>query len=161
MPISLRRTKSALFALRGITREHRELQRNRVTKDCPLLPVLRPHVDGECDKCGKPLSGRRRRWCSDKCAGWLAHEFAKNHEWRYARRAAKRRDRYRCVKCGSQSKLEVNHISPLFGSGYTPSCLHHLEGLQTLCHGCHVKETNLQRRTRAKVQNKPLGGVLN
>ena len=44
--------------------------------------------------------------------------------------------------------LEVNHIDPLVGKGYQNSCRHHLDGLETLCHPCHVGVTTQQRRDR-------------
>ena len=43
-------------------------------------------------------------------------------------------------------QLEVNHIDPRRNRGYRWGCWHHLEKLETLCHPCHVDETNRQRR---------------
>lgn len=45
--------------------------------------------------------------------------------------------------------LEVNHKDPRVGRGYDKGCAHHLDGLETLCHPCHVIETNKQRRERS------------
>lgn len=42
--------------------------------------------------------------------------------------------------------LEVNHREPRNGDGYGVGCWHHLDNLETLCHGCHVEETTRQRR---------------
>ena len=47
--------------------------------------------------------------------------------------------------------LEVNHIVPRKGAGYSFGCWNHLDNLETLCHACHVKVTNAQRRSRAKI----------
>ncbi len=126
-----------------------------VRKDCPLIPVVKI-VSGHCSllSCGKKLTPRRRKWCSSKCSRTVWND--KNHIWNYARRAAKRRDGYKCVTCGSKIKLEVNHVNPLVGSGYGNSCAHHLSNLVTLCHKCHVIETNKQRASRrqdAKKEN--------
>lgn len=44
--------------------------------------------------------------------------------------------------------LEVNHIVPRNGAGYDQGCHHHLDLLETLCHGCHVVETTRQIRER-------------
>jgi 5-methylcytosine-specific restriction endonuclease McrA len=128
--------------------------------DCPLKPVPRG-IPGECDRCGKKLVGRQTRWCSDrtwgggsKCARLFHEVFERNHDWNDARKAALKRDRNRCVKCGSTDRLEVNHIVPREGRGYGRGCWHHLDGLETLCHDCHVETTRQQaqeRRTRVTI----------
>ena len=117
---------------------------------------------GACGWCGAALPSRRRTWCSDACAD----DFWRNHWWSLARRAAKRRDRYRCRHCGQPQpprpsrrrfpreadfraamrtwrserktrRLEVNHRLPARGAHRSLSCLHHLDNLETLCTGCH------------------------
>lgn len=108
---------------------------------CALLPYAGTDV---CERCGGELTGRRRRWCSTNCS----YQHAMNHRWSMARKAAVRRDRRRCVTCGSTVKLEVNHIVPRNGGGYGWGCHHHLGNLETLCHSCHVVVTNAQQRAR-------------
>ncbi|OHU57105.1 hypothetical protein BKG82_13020 [Mycobacteroides chelonae] len=44
--------------------------------------------------------------------------------------------------------LEVNHIEPRMGRGYGFGCHNHLTNLETLCHRCHVAETNRQYAER-------------
>lgn len=44
--------------------------------------------------------------------------------------------------------LEVNHIKPRNGGGYGWGCAHHQSNLETLCHPCHVAETNRQASER-------------
>lgn len=44
--------------------------------------------------------------------------------------------------------LEVNHIKPRVGRGYGFGCHNHLANLETLCHRCHVAETNRQSAQR-------------
>lgn len=107
--------------------------------------------DRLCGWCGKPLEGRRRRWCSTPCSwGW-----AENHVWGNARGAARKRDGDACVICQvrhgynmtdrSWTTLEVNHILPRKGGGYENGCHHHLDGLETLCHEHHLDVTKVQR----------------
>lgn len=47
--------------------------------------------------------------------------------------------------------LEVNHITPRCGGGYQWGCWNHQANLETLCHGCHVAETNRQAAERRGV----------
>lgn len=44
--------------------------------------------------------------------------------------------------------LEVNHIEPRVGAGYSAGCWNHLDNLETLCHRCHVRVTTNQGRAR-------------
>jgi len=116
-------------------------------------------VEGACRWCGAVLPPRRRTWCSDRCAT----RFWNNHWWTLARRAAKRRDKYVCKRCGHKplgrshpqyrsrrkiDRLEVNHIEQALGAHRRLSCLHHLGNLETLCLSCHNAETESQRRIR-------------
>lgn len=111
---------------------------------CPLAAGAAPFG---CDWCGKKLNAGARRWCGALCA----KAYRKNHRWTDARKAALERDGNRCVRCGSHTGLEVNHIVPLAsvpgwaGDRGVDTCLNHLVGLETLCHGCHVEETRRQR----------------
>jgi 5-methylcytosine-specific restriction endonuclease McrA len=45
--------------------------------------------------------------------------------------------------------MEVNHISPLNGSGYGMGCKHHQDNLETLCMACHSAVTAAQAAARA------------
>lgn len=112
-----------------------------------------------------------------------------NHWWSVARTAAKRRDRYRCRRCGARgpkrpsanahatrksylaalrawrdekkvARLEVNHIDPAAGRHGQLSCVHHLENLETLCLGCHKLHTKeLRERRAADAADAPAAGV--
>jgi 5-methylcytosine-specific restriction protein A len=56
------------------------------------------------------------------------------------RAMARRRDRYRCVRCGARG-IEVDHVTPVSaGGGWT------LDNLQTLCTPCHESKTLRERR---------------
>ncbi|QBP29732.1 HNH endonuclease [Mycobacterium phage Typha] len=140
---------------------------------CPIIPWV--HTPKVCNRCGVALTGRRTQWCSKQCE----LVFRENHDWNLARRAARRRDGQRCVRCGSDGiprvfvagqqvevrfdtsawsrhhpLLEVNHKTPREGRGYAWGCHHHLEGLETLCRPHHQVETRkqaAQRRARQAV----------
>jgi 5-methylcytosine-specific restriction endonuclease McrA len=128
---------------------------------------------GGCAWCGAALPARRRTWCSDRCGD----AFWNNHWWSQARAAAKRRDKYRCTRCGhaapkrpsrvrfpsetaykaamrawragkAANRVEVNHRDPARGAHSTLSCIHHLENLETLCVTCHKATTSAMRPRR-------------
>lgn len=114
---------------------------------CPQIVWL--GESNVCQICANPLptNSRRQVYCSDKCRRW----FERNHVWRYARIAARRRAKYCCSRQGCDmvraDGIEVNHIVPLRGRGYGPSCFHHQTNLETLCHAHHVEVTRFQRLT--------------
>ena len=124
---------------------------------CDLMPP-EAMIPGNCNWCGTRLPRNKdlsikanRRWCGSKCR----MVWEKNHVWKIARERALYRDKRCCVKCGAtdtawdgKTKLEVNHIIPLVGRGYSSSCFHHLDNLETVCKGCHVTITKAQRAER-------------
>lgn len=103
---------------------------------------------GVCYWCAGELPSHRRRWCSAECV----KAYGNNHHYSSARRTVRRRDKYKCVKCGSKDYLEVNHIASLKDTGktYRWGCQHHLTNLETLCRKCHAKVTSEQGRRRKK-----------
>ena len=114
---------------------------------------------GRCQLCNQLIeSTRRRTWCSNKCA----REWQRNHIWRFARSAAKRRAKYHCQQQGCTAErrdCEVNHISARNGGGYGPGCHHHLSpdqngvgGLEVLCRAHHAKITAAQAKARAQAR---------
>jgi 5-methylcytosine-specific restriction endonuclease McrA len=149
-------------------------KRDALLAVCSLAPPLAD--DRACAWCAAELPPRRRSWCSDRC-GEL---FWANHWWSVARTAAKRRDRYRCRRCGARapkrpartafakhaaylaamrawrkekltSRLEVNHIVPCRGKHRALDCAHHQENLETLCPQCHKVHTSaLRPQARAR-----------
>lgn len=75
----------------------------------------------------------------------------------------KKRDDFKCVKCGSEEKLEVDHIVPLFKGGKNID-----ENLQTLCKKCHqeksvgeMRETGCHTLLNSTLLNstQPIGNV--
>lgn len=115
--------------------------------------------ENTCQWCDNPLPEKSGRtvFCSDRCS----RMWERNHIWRKARTAARRRDKYACVKCGvhkTVTKIEVNHINPLNGAKYsTPSCFHHLDNLETLCVDHHKEITKEQAKARAEKRKNPDG----
>lgn len=61
--------------------------------------------------------------------------------WPALRLAAKRRDGWKCVRCGSRQRLEVDHIEPVRDR---PDLGFELTNLQTLCGKCHGRKTRLE-----------------
>lgn len=100
-----------------------------------------------CRWCDTPLRGRQQRWCSQECAD----SFGRNHWWTWASPAAKKRDGMACTICGSTERLETDHITPCLGRHSDSGCHHHLDGLRTLCHDCHLTVTAEQFGRAPKV----------
>ncbi|MCY4121309.1 MAG: HNH endonuclease [Acidobacteria bacterium] len=59
-----------------------------------------------------------------------------NAQWQYTRLQVLNRDDWRCTRCGSQHRLEVDHIVPLTEGGTDA-----LDNLRVLCRDCHVADT--------------------
>ena len=55
----------------------------------------------------------------------------------------KERDNFKCVKCNSTEKLEVDHIKELIDGGDNS-----IKNLQTLCKKCHREKTNIESKNR-------------
>lgn len=55
--------------------------------------------------------------------------------WERVRRAAFRRDKYRCRECGRAGRLEAHHEPPLERGGDPFD----LCGIVTLCRDCHIR----------------------
>jgi hypothetical protein len=118
-------------------------------RHCPLSLWARTGCDPACCRwCGARLAPDAPRFCGPQCAD----PALDNHDFNRARRVRRWMDGYRCVRCGSQRALQVNHMTPVLGRHNVPGCHHHLAGLETLCSGkgsCHQAETNRQRRSGA------------
>ena len=67
--------------------------------------------------------------------------FHTSRRWQKLRRWVKDRDGWRCVKCGSPGRLDVDHITPSWRGGDKWS----MSNLQTLCRRCHREKTALER----------------
>jgi 5-methylcytosine-specific restriction endonuclease McrA len=133
---------------------------------------------GQCTWCGKPVSGRRRTWCSDECVT----AFLIQHSWPYVRRAVELRDGGVCCRCGTdtvrlrqfvrrmqsrdrEAGLALWRFYRSLGfPGHTArdwweanhkiprreGGTNDLDNLETLCLPCHKAETAAQRRRWAR-----------
>ena len=131
------------------------LERERIT--CALSAWT--GEPGRCQWCNTAIdSPRRRTWCSNTCA----RAWQRNHIWRFARAAAKRRAKYLCERPGcsaARRDCEVNHKVARQGGGYRPGCHHHLNpdnnglgGLEVLCRAHHREVTTAQAKERAALR---------
>lgn len=73
---------------------------------------------------------------------WQRHgaSIYRTAQWKVARKAAKDRDGWKCVTCGSRRRLEVDHKVGLRDGGAP----YDLANLQTLCGSCHAKKTRIE-----------------
>lgn len=94
-----------------------------------------------CRYCKKRLTGRQTAWCSKACTRAVLLMV----DWSYIRRTIRRRDKWKCVLCGSRGE-EVDHIIEIAdgGSYWKP------ENLRTLCKKCHKKKTSTMKTVRAQ-----------
>lgn len=65
----------------------------------------------------------------------------KDPRWAVVRLAAKRRDGWKCVQCGSKHRLEVDHILPVRDR---LDLAFEITNLQTLCGSCHGRKTRVE-----------------
>lgn len=113
--------------------------------------------DGKCVRCGATghVPPEELRKARESVREW----FASNPEpprqdyetWRKWRKQSNAQFRA-SDRVAIRFQLEVNHIVPaLRKSRGTPNaCVNHLDNLETLCHSCHLIETNRQRADRRK-----------
>ena len=73
------------------------------------------------------------------------HHFKINRSrWQRVRLAVFNRDGWRCRSCGKHGSLECDHVKPLDKfPGQDPYAM---EGLQTLCRGCHIEKTRTENQ---------------
>jgi len=123
---------------------------------------LPPPVTKRCPVCGKEFTTKkshllRRVTCSRECSAVLqaAKESGENNfnwrggylpyygpNWRPQRRAARKRDGYKCQRCGITEdelgrEMDVHHIRR-FGDFSDYKEANSLKNLVTLCNRCHL-----------------------
>lgn len=65
----------------------------------------------------------------------------RTQRWKAVRLQVKRRDGFKCVKCGARGRLEVDHIRPVRTH---PERSYELTNLQSLCPSCHSRKTRIE-----------------
>jgi len=136
--------------------------KHRVGKDNPTYNS----VDCVCDICGKAftrtpfhIANGEGKFCSNKCrAAWMSQNMSgpnspywqggeadyRGANWEKQRKEARKRDRYRCQKCGIHEKklrrhLDVHHLIPFRSFGvdrYEEA--NQLTNLVCMCRSCHI-----------------------
>lgn len=117
---------------------------------------------GFCAWCKKPLSGRRRTWCSNECL----EEFYLRVDWKTASANAIKKANNKCSLCKidvwelytamckvpkykhkyNVHSFEVDHIVPVCEGGDNEP-----DNLRVLCVFCHKEETKKLRHRLKKV----------
>lgn len=80
--------------------------------------------------------------------------FLKSDAWKIIRIEVFKKYGKRCVKCGSHSRIEVDHIKPVYNF---PTLRLDLNNLQPLCHECNSCKGISSNDYRPKIQ--PEGNV--
>jgi 5-methylcytosine-specific restriction endonuclease McrA len=112
------------------------------------LERLFPSRKGFCAcGCGKPLTGRRRKWATDECCDRAYIQFAIiKGDTRIIREELFKRDQGFCYCCGQfDSNWQADHIIPVKEGGGATG----LHNFQTLCQECHKEKTHSLSHQRA------------
>ena len=94
-----------------------------------------PHIKGFCRVCGKPLGGKRRTFCDQRCL----RDFFMKTDWRRVRAVIYERDGGICMKCGRKvrrKEFHVDHIVPISRGGSEWD----LANLELSCPECNLKK---------------------
>ncbi len=109
---------------------------------CPLHGYwIKKDKDDRCPKCSKGKNKNYDRTKRDQSS----KKIYNSKKWiKESRPGAIVRDNGRCVKCGSNENLVVDHIKELKDGG-SP---YDLNNLQTLCKKCHKIKTDIEKKRR-------------
>lgn len=80
--------------------------------------------------------------------GWHSRNGINPARWAAVRRAAFRRDGWRCRQCGAFSRLEAHHAPPLHMR--TDPRPYDLDGIVTYCRPCHIEFHRIERTGRSR-----------
>ena len=105
--------------------------------------MVRVVLDGELDEWQSETLTRLLKQREKHLGDIGASELGPEPPWYQAREQALERDGHKCVQCGSEEDMEVDHICERTDGGSN-----YLENLQTLCKSCHNEKTAESRRAR-------------
>ena len=132
------------------------------SKMIPHTPKKFPNYGkGHCLYCGKELTGRQRKYCSEWCGYWYRRETATtlNYTWAQLRSEILDRDGWICQdkSCGVDLKtlpegdVEVHHIKPISEGG----SMWDRDNLISYCIRCHrIRHRNAGNVERLKREGK-------
>jgi len=135
-----------------VARGHRFCSQSCAARAKIPRPRRRRRIECACPFCAGKMTltpsmiRKGRRCCSNACRGQMMRRAARSEEqafyasteWSRARRAAYRRDGYRCQRCGNgqeAGKRVAHHLTPLQGLERTRWA--DVTLLVTLCVSCH------------------------
>lgn len=116
-----------------------------------LIPLAKKRIKlNQCPACALPKEKwkRRKDWtcCSADCTEIYWNDMVLCFDWKSLRAKVFKRDKYRCVECGSDGKnhtnyesieLDADHITPISLGGDEWD----INNIQTLCTRCHKNKT--------------------
>lgn len=111
--------------------------------------------DYRCVKCGSD-GGTRRGTCAIDQEPWPCRKAGQKERRDLGSGYSFTYEHRERIEVGA---LEVNHIEPRKGGGYTNGCWHHLDGVETLCRPCHVEVTKAQLREWRPPKERPPKGA--
>lgn len=88
---------------------------------------------------------KRKTRDAERLREWRSSRTPEDGGWEGLRQAVFQRDGFKCCQCGSTEDLHAHHIHPRRYGGTDD-----MQNLQTLCRGCHGKETATERHRYAR-----------
>lgn len=124
------------------------------------IAELYPSIPGLCAfGCGKALTGRRTRWCSQKCCNNAGYQLALTQEIPdVIRKELRKRDKdiegnlWCACGCGTNvtyEDWEADHIIPVYKGGGGLG----LSNYQILAKNCHKGKTKKDLKNKTAIKN--------
>lgn len=115
---------------------------------CSKKCINRNIPDAHCSYCGKrfhPRTVKKSKFCSLECYhASMSTEYPRSrlNFSNTEKRTILDRDNHRCVQCGTQDNLEIDHILAICNGGKRS-----VDNGQTLCASCHNAKTVIDKET--------------